>query len=250
MPRNYKIINLTVLILLMFAGILTFVFFARFYSFEPHDRQKNATTYMAPSIIDGQRRAVLNEHTDILGQIVYGINGLKLGTLYDAYVDPENAKVKWISVNIDGDLSHPLILVRADKFLSLDNIESEVRLNIARKKFLQYPVQMEHEDRLMELISLRGLPSANIVNSDGQKIGEIISLSYHKGIIDQVYFKAGDLIVPDINTNESRLFSIPFKHLKFIEFNGFDSKAFIGIGLTERQVGAVEKFMQIKENSK
>lgn len=245
MQMKYKIINLAVLIMLISAALLAATYFSSYFNMKPPERVKNATTYMAPGIIDGPRSDVLKEHTDILGQPIYDINDTLLGTLYDAYIDPENAAVKWISVNIDGDLNKPLILLKTEDFEALDSANSKVKLYFPRSNFLEYPVQKENEERLMNLVSLRGLPSANLINREGNKVGEIISLTYSNGIIDRVYFKASDLILPNEDmTIENRIFSLPFEHLEFIEFNAFNNNAIIGIGLTERQVGAIKKFME------
>lgn len=172
---------------------------------------------------------MLEEDTDILTQSVYGSDDKIIGTIYNAYADPETGDVLWISVT---ENDNPDEGVRLISTTDTENLESRnpAQIDMAREAFLEIPVQKSVDDRLNGLISLRHLPGSLIYEPDKTQAGTVTKVSFYDGSLRNIYFRS--------NKEE---YYIPFKAFDYETLGNTYSGNYM-ITLSERQAGSLDAY--------
>ncbi len=243
MQKGQGSVWLVVLTLLIAAGALIYILYDTAFTLSPPNGVKDANIYSSAGTDSATAREDLNQRTGILGQVAFTQNAEVLGTLYDVYVDETTGEIKWVSINIEGNLDAALVLLQADKFISFGD-QDPIIVDITKEAFLNLPVQNKDEEELKSYVSIRGLPNMPIMNTQGQEIGRVKAVTYNDGVIDKVIFSADEL---QDGRSPVQIFSVAFKYLKFFRIGSYDQAVF-SVGLTERQIGAIEAYMTL-ENS-
>lgn len=252
MKNSNTYVGLSILALLSIIGVLIYALISNLSTIPTQNSAKRTNLQTRGEIASyadhpantlEENRKILGEKTGILGQTAYSPEGKILGLLYDAYVHPDTGRIEWVSINIEGRKDAPLVKLKANLVESFEN-ESPTIINISKEDLLEYPVQQRHEKDLIGFISLKNLPDTPLTDSNNQKIGRVTRVTYNNNALDNVYFEVSS---PLVNYPDHQNFMIPFKYLKLINTNNpYNQSA--GINLTERQIGAIEAFAEIKEN--
>lgn len=232
----------TVAIVIFLTAIVSFIWLmSTTFSLDVPNEEKNATQYHDEYTDAHNDRIALNINTDILGQAVFSSANEVVGTLYDAYMHPQTGKIGWVSINIDGDLEKPLVLLEAEQLTAFGEQEPPT-LGVSKAAFLEYGTQDRHEKVLTGFISLRNTPGTMIENESREYRGRIKQVTYKDGAIDTVIFDL--LYAPELN-DSIETFTIPFEGVMFEHTDGFYNGDILA-KLTPVQVEAIALFLKNK----
>ena len=171
----------------------------------------------------------LEEDTDILTQSVYGSDDEIIGTIYNAYADPNEGDVLWISVTENDNPDEGVRLISTTDTEDLEN-GNPAYIDMTREGFLEIPVQKNVDERLNGLISLRHLPGSLIYEPDKTQAGTVTKVSYYDGNLRNVYFRS----------NEKEYY-IPFEAFDYKTLGNTYSGNY-QITLSERQAGSLDAY--------
>lgn len=238
--RRNTAVDLTVIILLIFAGLMAFYLYSTAFTMKVPNEVKTASAYETE-----ETRAtfkdnldVLNDRTDILGQTAYSQDGEVLGMMYDAYVDAETGEIRWVSINLNGDNDSPLVMISA-KLVESFGDQGPAIINLSKERLLEYPMQQKYEEKLAGHISVRALPGTFFNDSKRTYSGDITHVTYSSGKIDQVFMN----IATSLGGKEDHLFAFDFEDIAFTLSDEYYNKE-AGVTLTDTQIGAILAFVE------
>lgn len=233
-----------VLTVLILCGICGYFLFSRMTTVElPNDVRKAAETMNNNALTFAEARQKLRNVTDILGETAYGSDGTILGTMYDAYANVENGEIDWISINVEGNPSAPLVKLSAS---TVRTFNEPIVIDLTKEAFMEYPVQKDYDKELLGYVSIRGLPDAKMVDGQGRDIGDVVSVEYEGRIVTDILFTVS---APIFEYEADQVFSIPFEYLKFANVDDFYIEG-VDIALTERQTGALKAYAKVIEDQR
>lgn len=250
-----RTVGWAVLILLAVAGVLIYILSDMVFSVgEVNTTQPQRQMNEQQARIVGAEDAAIplaqvmrpsegTDRPDLLGNPVMSSDGVRLGTLFDLFIDPYMGDAQWMAVDVseEGTEEPTLVYIPLQRVRELRDGEG-VFMNVAESIFQEGSLNNDNADKVRELVSLRMLPGAPVMVPDGSIVGEVVYAGYNEDTVSTIVFRASES--NDVET-EAGLFAIAFDAINIQRARESDPilSQIVSIHLNERQAGALDAYL-------
>lgn len=159
---------------------------------------------------------------DVVGSKVVGIKGDKAGEVHDILIEKETGKALSVIIDEDGQAYERDLALLRFKRVDVQQPDGDIRMTITEDTLEDKSAFNYGKIDAAKFISLRALRNGQIIDVDGNIVGQIDAVIYQNAEAQQVYFELRPAIAAQ--TSED-IYGLPYNAINVVKSaDGYDIK--------------------------